>query len=78
MITLYDGENDAQVGTITEAQLDVLMEQLVEESLDEYSYNIDAAAIGSLEANGADPELVTLLRRALGNRTSMELRYETD
>lgn len=78
MIKLYDGENDAEVGTITESQLDLLMENLVEETLDEYSYNIDAAAIASLEQNGADAELVATLRRALGNRTSMELRYEID
>ena len=68
---------------VADSQWDRLRENVesfrnLEENLREYSYNIDAAAIGSLEANGADPELVTLLRRALGNRTSMELRYEID
>jgi hypothetical protein len=78
MVRLYDGDTDAEIGQITEAQLEVLAEQLIEEALDEYSYNITAAAIGSLETNGADAEVVALLRRALGNRTSMEMRYDID
>jgi hypothetical protein len=78
MIRLYDGDTDAEVGQITEAQLDVLAENLVEETLDEFSYNITADAITSLESAGADPQLVAILRRALGTKTSMELRYEID
>jgi hypothetical protein len=78
MIRLYDNENESEVGTITEAQLEVLVEELVEESLDEYTYNISQNVISSLEGNGADSGLVAILRRALGSRTSMELRYEPD
>ncbi len=78
MIKLYDADSDAEVGAITEEHLDLLTEQLVEESLDEYTWNIDAGAIATLESSGADPGLVTLLRRALGARTSMELRCEPD
>jgi hypothetical protein len=78
MIKLYDADSDAEVGAITEEQLDLLTEQLVEESLDEYTWNIDAGAITSLESSGADPSLVALLRRALGARTSMELRCEPE
>ncbi len=78
MIKLYDGDTDAEVGEITEAQLEVLAENLVEETLDEFSYNITPDAIASLESGGADPQLVAILRRALGTRTSMELRYELD
>jgi len=78
MIKLYDNETDVDIGTITDEQLEFLVEELTEESLDEYTYNINAGAIGSLEAHGGEPELVALLRRALGRRTSMELRYEPD
>jgi len=78
MITLYDADNDAEVGSITEDQLSFIQENLVEEMLDEYSYNIDAAAIGSLETSGADSQLVAMFKRALGNRTSMEIRMEFD
>jgi len=78
MIKIFDAESDAELGEISEEQLEILQENLVEESLDEYSWNIDTAAVGSLESGGADPTLVAILRRALGSRTSMELRCEPD
>jgi len=78
MIKLYDNETDADLGSITEEQLEFLVEELVEESLDEATYNINLGAIASLEAHGGEPELIALLRRALGTRTSMELHYEPD
>jgi hypothetical protein len=78
MIKLYDGDTDAEIGQINESQLESLAEQLVEESLDEYSYNINPSVLASLESNGVDPEVVGLLRKALGGRTSMEVRYEID
>ncbi|HEU4401248.1 MAG TPA: galactosyldiacylglycerol synthase [Candidatus Polarisedimenticolia bacterium] len=76
MIRLYDGDTEAEVGRISEAQLEIMTENLVEETIDEYGYNISPGVIDSLEASGADPELVAMLRKALGSRTSMELRYE--
>lgn len=78
MVRLYDADSEAEIGQISETQLDVLVEQLVEESLDEYSYNITPQAIASLESNGADPALVSILKRALAGRASIEVRYEID
>jgi hypothetical protein len=78
MIRLFDNETDNEVGAISDAQLDVLVDELSDESLDEYTYNIDSKVISHLEGNGADAELVALLRAALGSRTSMELRYDPD
>ena len=78
MIKLYDCDTDAEIGTITESQLDFLQEQLVEETIDTSSYNLTEANIESLEVNGADPEVVELLRKAISGRSSMELRYEFD
>ena len=78
MIKLYDADNEAEIGSITEEHMSVIQENLVEEMLDEYSYNIDAASIGSLETSGADGQLIAMLKRALGNRTSMEIRMELD
>jgi len=78
MIKVFDNDTDADLGTISDEQLEFLVEELVEESLDDYTYSINQAAIGALEAHGGDPALIALLRRALGTRTSMELRYEPD
>ena len=78
MIKVFDNDSDADLGVISDEQLEFLVEELVEESLDDYTYSINPATIGALEAHGGDPALIALLRRALGTRTSMELRYEPD
>lgn len=78
MIKLFDNDTDAELGAISEEQLEFLVEELVEESLDEYSYAINPTVVGALEAHGGDPALIAILRRALGARTSMEFRYEPD
>ena len=78
MIKLYDNDTDADLGAISDEQLEFLVEELVEESLDEYTYSINPTVIASLEAHGGDPPFIALLRRALGTRTSMEVRYEPD
>jgi hypothetical protein len=78
MIKLYDSDTEAEVAEITEEQLDLMVENLVEESLDEYSWSLDGAAVSALESGGVDPSLVAILRRILGSRTSMELRYEPE
>ena len=78
MIRLFDNDSEKEVGMISDSQLEILIEELADESLDEYTYNINAGVIGYLEGSGADPNLVGVLRRALGTRSSMELRYEPD
>jgi len=78
MIKLFDNDNDQVLGSITEEQLDFLQEQLIEETVEASSYNLSESIIDSLEMNGAEPEVVALLRKALGGRTSMEVRYEPD
>ncbi len=78
MIRLFDNEADEEIGSINESQFSVLQEQLIEETLDTNTYNLDAAVLDSLEANGLDGDIVALLRKALKERSSMELRYDFD
>ena len=78
MIKLHDNDNDAEIGEISEEDFTAMQENLVEESMDDYSYNIDEAAIVSLESSGVDSQLVSMLRRALGKRSSIEVRLEFD
>jgi hypothetical protein len=78
MIRLFDNDNDAPIGEITEAQLDFLQEQLIEETLDSTTFALAPATVDSLAMNGGDPEVVAVLRKALGARNSMELRVELD
>jgi hypothetical protein len=78
MIRLYDNDNESEIGEITEGQLDFLQEQLVEDAIDAYTFDLTQGSIDSLEMNGGEPDLVALLRKSIGSRTSMEVRYELD
>jgi hypothetical protein len=78
VVRVYDNDNEVEIGPITEAQLDFLQEELVEESIDAYTFEVSGAAIDSLAMNGGDDTLITMLRRALGGRSWMELRFDLD
>ena len=76
MIKLFDNDDDREIGQITEAQLDFLQEQLIEETLDSTTFSLGPATVDSLEMNGGDSEMIEVLRKAIGSRTSMELRID--
>jgi hypothetical protein len=78
MIRLYDNDNECEIGPITEAQLDFLQEQLVEDAIDAYTFDLTPGSIDSLEMSGGEAELVAMLRKFIGSRASMEVRYELD
>lgn len=75
MIELRDKETGARLGEISEEQLQFLVDQLEEETSGDVDYYINATTIDLFEAEGADPALVDLLRRALGTRTEMEIQW---
>ncbi len=78
MIKLLDNDTDAEIGEISEDLFTAMQENLVEESLDEYAYSIDEVALAGLESSGVDSHLVNMLRKALGQRSSIEVRLEFD
>ena len=75
MIKLYDEATGAVYGSITEAQLQALMNQLEEESREDTDYYINQATVDMFEQKGVDGDLVTLLRKALGEREDMDIRW---
>jgi len=75
MIQLRDKETGAFVGTITEAQLQFLMDQLEEESTEDKDYYINQATLDLFEERGADADLLALLRQALGTREDIEIEW---
>jgi hypothetical protein len=75
MIKIYDEATDTVYGTISETQLQALMSQLEEESLEDTDYYINRATLDMFEERGVDPGLVTLLRNALGDREDMDIRW---
>ncbi len=75
MIHLHDIEANQPLGTISEEQLQFLVDQLEEESSDDQDYYLNRDTVLRFEEAGADPALIALLRTALGNREEMEVRW---
>jgi hypothetical protein len=77
MIRLHDTERDRLIGTISEEQLQFLIDELEEESLEDTDYYVSTDTIDMLEENGGDPELVALLRSALAGREGLDVRWSS-
>ncbi|NLC58065.1 MAG: galactosyldiacylglycerol synthase [Armatimonadetes bacterium] len=75
MVAIYRADNDEQIGTISDQDLDFLVEQLVEEDLEDTDYYVDRETIDFLKSRGASPTLLALLQRALGDREGVEVYY---
>lgn len=76
MIDLYNAETDQFIGSITDADLQVLIDRLEEESSEDQDYYIDAATIDLLGDGRATEHLLHLLRNALGTSEGIEVRWE--
>jgi hypothetical protein len=76
MIDLYDDATNRLIGSITEADLQVLVDALEEESLDDHDYYIDAATLDLVADGRASEHLVTVLRAALGDKEGVDVRWE--
>jgi hypothetical protein len=74
MIELYDSEANQLLGTVSDADLQVLVDALEEESADDRDYYINAETIDLLADTGS-PELIGLLRAALGSKEGVEIRW---
>jgi hypothetical protein len=73
LIRLDTGDS---IGEISEKQLAFLVEQLEEEHEEDEDYYIDRDTLELLSDNGADPELLALLEKAIGDDDSMDIAWE--
>jgi hypothetical protein len=64
------------IGDITDKQLAFLVEQLEEEHDEDEDYFVDRDTLELLSDNGADPELLALLEKAIGDDDSMDIAWE--
>ena len=75
MIEIYECKSGDLIGTITEEQLQFLIDQLEEEDSEDQDYYIDRGTLVWFEEQGGDADLVALLREALGERQGMDIRW---
>jgi hypothetical protein len=78
VIRLRDKETGSEIGTITEEELQFLVDQLEEEYEEDRDYYLNAGMIDILEQKGADPELVSLIRNAIGDRDGVEIEWSQE
>jgi hypothetical protein len=76
MIDLYNNTTNQLIGSLTEAELQVLIDGLEEESPEDRDYYITAATIDLLADGRATDHLVHLLRTALGGEEGVEIRWQ--
>jgi processive 1,2-diacylglycerol beta-glucosyltransferase len=75
MVELFDKQTGAAFGTVTDDQFQFLVDHLEEESSDDDDYYLNRSTLDLLVSAGADAELVEVLRRGLGDRDEMDLRW---
>jgi processive 1,2-diacylglycerol beta-glucosyltransferase len=75
MIEIFDNDTGASLGTITDAHLQFLVDQMEEESAADTDYYVSRDTLEVFQEQGADPALLDVLRKALGDREDMEIRW---
>ena len=75
MIDLYNAATNQLIGSVTEADLQVLVDALEEESSQDQDYYIDGATIDVLGDGRATDHLLGLLRSALGSSDGVDIRW---
>jgi hypothetical protein len=78
VITLSLKDDGSFIGTIGEADMQVLREVLEEESSEDTDYYIDPATIDLLGRNGAGERLLALLRKAVGDSEGVEIVWSEE
>jgi hypothetical protein len=76
MYRLIDLESDQEIGIITEAQVQFLIDSLEEEGIEDQDYYINQDILSFLADNGCDAELLDMLTEVLEGREEIDIRYE--
>jgi hypothetical protein len=78
MVKIFKNDSGELIGEITETQLQFLIDNLEEESDEDVDYYINIPTIESFEEKGAEPGLIEVLKKGLGAKEEMEIRYEKE
>jgi hypothetical protein len=73
MIKLRNKESGELLGSISEEQLQFLIDNLEEETPDDTDYYLNRSTLEMLREIGADKSLMEILERSLGDRDDVEI-----
>jgi processive 1,2-diacylglycerol beta-glucosyltransferase len=76
MYALYTKSDRRFLGDISDEELQFLVDNLEEESLDDTDYDLSRLTLEYLRGNGLSPRLAQLLDGALGDQDDVEIVYE--
>jgi hypothetical protein len=76
MVNLRDKSTGAQLGKISDDELQFLIDNLEEEWEGDTDYYLNRTTIDMLKDSGADKTLLALLEGALGDREDVEIVWE--
>jgi hypothetical protein len=76
MVRLYETGTNRLCGTLSDRQYEILAEALEEEDLEDAECVISGDTIELLEDQGVEPDLLELLRAALGDNPEVAIRCE--
>ena len=76
MYALYVKADHRYLGDISSEELQFLIDNLEEESLEDTDYDLSRLTLEYLRGNGLSPRLAQLLDSALGDQDDVEIVYE--
>ena len=76
MIKLRNKQTGKDLGTLTDGQLQFLIDELEEENKNDQDYWLHRSQIEIFSEKGADPFLVKMLETALGEGDEVEVVWE--
>jgi hypothetical protein len=75
MVKLYNNATNAFIGEINQTQLQFLIDQLEEESMEDKDYAITPLTLAYFQERGIDSELLKLLQGALEDKDEVVIRW---
>ncbi|MCL4263151.1 MAG: galactosyldiacylglycerol synthase [Anaerolineae bacterium] len=75
-LKLMNEQTGQVIGEVNEVEMRFLVDMLEEESVEDADYFINQDTIDMLEVRGGDPELITILRQAVGESEGIEITWE--
>ena len=76
MPSLYNKQSGDLLGTVSDDDVQVLIDELEEEGMHDVDYFVNAETVEILEKGGASAPLVEMLRKAIGVGDGIEIRRE--
>lgn len=75
MASLYNANTGVLLGNLSESQLQFLIDHLEEEETADEDYYINQATVDLLQGQGAGPELIELLQKAIADTGDADVRW---